>query len=331
MPTMSEVGELPGTQAILANIARVAQEARAHAEAALLMTEGPAPQSGASSSGLDRSGQEVASFDTQRVPTAAMPTTPLSPPPTVPLSATGDRYSPENVQERLVASTDGRSCQNCWRFLSRCQCAGGPQTLESVLAATQPQSQQPPGPLAPADMPPPVEAPAGMPPWVATAPAHVWTAESMMDDQRLMDRPAAPKSAPPELGQTTTPQAKSAGATVRATATRTTGARTARSTSRPPRVSSSASSEQMPEHPAANALWSSPHPFEGGVECSHREHGGCLPYSNQHGAGWRCESCHTKWFRRNNGEQVETSGPHRFRRPGWRAAVAFQGPSSTGQ
>ena len=66
---------------------------------------------------------------------------------------------------------------------------------------------------------------------------------------------------------------------------------------------------------------SSQFPFEGAQECSHTEHGGVQPYYNQHGAGWRCEICHTKWFKRNNGEQVETSGPTRYRRPGWRPGM----------
>ena len=77
----------------------------------------------------------------------------------------------------------------------------------------------------------------------------------------------------------------------------------------------------MPAHPVAQRIWSSQFPFEGGVECTHTEHGGCQPYYNQHGAGWRCESCHTKWFKRNNGEEVVTNGPTRYRRPGWVAGM----------
>ena len=53
---------------------------------------------------------------------------------------------------------------------------------------------------------------------------------------------------------------------------------------------------------------------EGMEECWHRNG---TTYNNQHGRGWRCEECHSKWFTRHNGEQVETSGLTRFRRPGW--------------
>ena len=88
-----------------------------------------------------------------------------------------------------------------------------------------------------------------------------------------------------------------------------------------PRVSSSANSSEMPAHPARGTIWASQFAFNGGVECPHTENGGCQPYKNQHGSGWRCEDCHTKWFRRNNGEEVVTSGPTRFRRPGFRVGM----------
>ena len=77
----------------------------------------------------------------------------------------------------------------------------------------------------------------------------------------------------------------------------------------------------MPAHPAAGTLMASQFPFSGGAECTHTEYGGCQPYFNQHGAGWRCEDCHTKWFKRNNGEEVITSGPTRYRRQGWRQGM----------
>ena len=74
------------------------------------------------------------------------------------------------------------------------------------------------------------------------------------------------------------------------------------------------------KHPAPQGAPCSPVKLEGMLECPHGTYNSRVAvtsYQNQHGKGWRCEECHTKWFRRNNGEQVETCGASRWRRPGW--------------
>ena len=83
-------------------------------------------------------------------------------------------------------------------------------------------------------------------------------------------------------------------------------------------VSSSAVHSDLPDHPAAEYVLSSPIWMEGMKECPHAK---CLPYHNQHGSGWRCEDCTTKWHRSNAGDQKTTSGPSRYRRPGYRTGA----------
>ena len=73
--------------------------------------------------------------------------------------------------------------------------------------------------------------------------------------------------------------------------------------------------DRRPQHPAPDAVDYSSVLIQGFIECEHRV---CLPYDNQHGSGWKCEECLTKWFRRNNGQDTITNGSSRYRRPGWK-------------
>ena len=84
----------------------------------------------------------------------------------------------------------------------------------------------------------------------------------------------------------------------------------------------------MPPHPHRAAglhLYAQTMPGPGLVECNHRLSGGCTPYTNQFGSGWRCMECQTKWFQRANGQQVETSGPSRYRMHGWHPSMPASG------
>ena len=81
-----------------------------------------------------------------------------------------------------------------------------------------------------------------------------------------------------------------------------------------PRLSTSAATtaQDLPAHPNPAVVNESPIWLPGMVECPHHNVG---HYSNQHGGGWRCEDCATKWYKALNGDQRTTSGPRRYRRP----------------
>ena len=61
--------------------------------------------------------------------------------------------------------------------------------------------------------------------------------------------------------------------------------------------------------------------MEGMIECDHRA---ADPYKNQNGAGWKCLTCGTKWYKATNKETRVTSGPQRYYRPKAAAAVPPQ-------
>ena len=87
----------------------------------------------------------------------------------------------------------------------------------------------------------------------------------------------------------------------------------------------------MPQHPHVAQGWTIYAQTMQGPnleECRHLMAGGLTPYTNQHGSGYRCGDCGTKWFRKLNGEQVVTSGSSRFRMQGWHPAMPATGRSA---
>ena len=77
-------------------------------------------------------------------------------------------------------------------------------------------------------------------------------------------------------------------------------------------------------HPYADVM-----PRPGLIECSHRLAGGTQAYTNQYGSGYRCSDCATKWFRRTNGQEIQTSGPSSYRVGGWHPSMPVSGTSPT--
>ena len=91
-----------------------------------------------------------------------------------------------------------------------------------------------------------------------------------------------------------------------------------------------AQAHHMPTHPHRAAglhLYAHTMPGPGLVECSHRLSGGCQPYTNQYGSDYRCAECGTKWLRRANGQELQTSGPSRYRMDGWHPSMPVSGHS----
>ena len=271
----------------------------------------------------------------------------------VPAPPEVDRFSLEELRARVNDSNDGRTCQVCQQWRKACRCKDGFQTLEMMVERIrraeakrcETEQQHAPPPTCPTTSTTPApqarveEEPArdpqqaspssmpmsfGPPPTTPTAAASSATTADRVREAQEQAQESTPgarssnQAMPAAIGGADNAGRAAAPWTQTAPAPPRNALSPRRSQSLvPPQrpLSPPLAEDAMPPHPRPEVVWYSAVRLEGMIECAHRH---CLPYHNQHGNGWRCEWCHTKWFRRNNGETRETSGPSRYQRPDWR-------------